>query len=1050
MLDPIVTTAQPHHNTDELPTPNAHWLDEFAASAISPEMARLNADWVEGGEAVAAFLEGTIAKRQKVTSYATTGTRDLLARYEFLEDGAWIAFGELAGDEPIPYIKPVNPRWDDDRDRSLKYETPPGAQARPLFPSLTLTALKRCCDGAGFDYAAVLLQLQSQAVAMRFAKTEAEALGQFTRGIDRRIFWPVWRALGGRSAIVEGWKKAVSLTEWGLPAACIRGVYQWHPKKAATLWPELEQLVKASRDVVVVFDQDGGLVTRRDVANQAKQLGETIAKLSKQPRFLTWNKEQGKGVDDALAALPEGDRVKWLQATIKASLTLKQQRREATLARARVLRNPSPLESDRSTEGEYLPQLPKLKTGAIHVLNASMNAGKTYRMGLDWVGPWRAAGGVAVVLSPLNSLGQQAAKAIGLPHIHDYGTDRDSQSALRTDVSYSGGLVACPNSAHRIRHLIPADRPLLLIFDEAAQTLTDMAEGGTLGSEWANRWEDVIALGTQAATTGAIALIEDGIGADTLQLAKSLFKCDRSVVIQHKKQAAPWQVTISRAPVSSWRRQLIEACEKHGPQLVVTTSQKEARRLEKILQTQGIDVVRVDSQTNEGGRHRKLFEDPDRWLKERRPQVLILSPSCKTGLSMEGGVSAEDAYFKGVWGYFPALDTDTQMQLLGRYRPAVPRHIWAPSFITPDYNEQPNKLAIADGLEKEADRYAAAAGFSQAEADPDDAAIKQFFAARLARRWAGKVAPVEALQERLEAAGHVVTVVTEGEHDDEMADLWKVTDDLIAWEDSHHRAALEIDPETHDLSWANKVLRSVDSSHENRCKAAKVKMIARFPDLDWNDPQLWYDGVFCPTTNEQRPAAPGAALWAEAGHYRELWLEDTNTAKEVLSQRLRAAHLLPTAGPKAALAALLRPLIEQQLQAGEIAPTAEAEQVKALALQHRDDIKRYWRLDIKPEQSAIAIACKIARKFGLTTERSRRVLVGGSQVWVYSLRASATWRSLVEARKIALGGASTNSLKVVPDLISKFVLPTDTAPPPRSEGADDAPPNWPETGGQVA
>ncbi|WP_334181091.1 DUF3854 domain-containing protein (plasmid) [Synechococcus elongatus PCC 11801] len=1036
MLSPIVNVAKPVHNGERYETVTTQtWLAEFAASGISPELARANARWVEGEAAVHEFLAAPIAKRQRVTSYLTIRNAHLRQTFDFIADGGWIAYGSTLEGKPaeVPYLKPANPRYSADRDRPIKYETPVGEQAKPILPCIPwmhgLRIAKR-----------FKLQAEYQA---RYAQQQPKSGTAEDAG-----FWAWWLSKGCPGLIItEGLKTALAPIELGYPAIALRGITQWHPKGVSGLWPELEKLCSVCPSVVVAFDQDSKLSTRQAVEIQANQLGKAIAKVGKAPRFLTWNGAQGKGLDDALAAQPEADRGTWLKATIKAALTQKQQQREATLARARVLRNPAPLQPDRLTEGEYLPPLPKLETGAIHALLAPMNSGKTYRTGLDWVGPWRAAGGVIVALSPLNSLGQQTAQDWGLPHIHDYSTDRDSQAALRADVSHSGGIVACPNSAHRVLALIPSNRPLLLVIDEAAQTLTDAAEGGTLGSEWADRWEDIKTLKQRAAATGAIVLSEDGLDADTVALTKALSGCDRSIVIQHKKQAAPWQVQISRAPVSSWRAQLLEAAAKHGPQLVVTTSQKEARRLEKILQDQGVDVVRIDSQTNEGGRFRSFFENPDRWLQERQPQVLILSPSCKTGLSIQGGVSAEDAYFKGVWGYFPALDTDTQLQLLGRYRPNVPRYIWAPAFIQPERGEQPNRLAIANDLEKEAARYARAGGFAQAEADPDDAAIKQYLAARGARRWAGKVAPVEALQERLETSGHVVAIATAGEHDAEMAELWQVTDELIAWEDAQHRAALEIDPETHDLSWANQVLRSVDSSHENRCKAAKVKMMARFPGLNWNDSRLWFDAVFCPVTNEQRPAAPGAALWAEAEHYRELWNEDAATAQEILSQRLRAAHLLPQSGPKAALAALLRPLIEQLLKAGEIGPTAKAEQIKALALQHRDDIRRYWRLDIKPEQSAVAIACKIARKFGLTTERSHRVTVGSDRIWVYALSASATWQSLVDARETALRGAGTNPLDIVPALINKSVPPTDIRPskaPP--DGCDRdflEPPDWP-------
>lgn len=1016
------------------------WLAEFAASAISPEMARLNARWVEGSEAVEEFLEGTIAATQKQSTYWNKENQIRRDRvYACFEDGGWIAYGNLAGTEPIPYFKPATPRWNEERQRLIKYETPTKTQARPLFPSLTLTALRRCCDGAGFDYDDVLRRLQSQAVAMRRAQCEFEALDIFTRGIDRDVFWPVWKALGGRSGIVEGWKKAIALTEWGFPAVAIRGVTQWHPAKIKALWPELQELVEASGAIWVVFDQDGNLNSRSSVANQARQLGKAIADLGKQPRFLSWDKEQGKGVDDVLVGLPEGDRRNWLESALEAALTQKQQQRQATIARAALLRQEPQLPAQFESAGEYLPQLPPLTTGAIHWVSAGVGSGKTYRMARDWVKPWIAAGGVALILSPLNSLGQQTAQDLGLPHRHDYGTDRDSQAALRADVSAHGGLTCCPNSAERAIALLPKDRPLLLLFDEAVQTFDDMAEGATLGAErWAACWGDVITLMRRAATNGAIGLLQDGIGADTIALAQVLSGATQTIGIRHHKAVKPQQITISRAPSSGWLSDLMGATQD-APQLVVTTSRNFARQLEAIAIALGIDVVRIDSQTNERGRFRSFFETPDRWIKERQPQLLIFTPTAKTGLSIEGGVSAEDAYFKGVWGYFPALDVDTAWQLLNRYRPNVPRQIWAPAFITPGYGEKPNKLAIIQAEEQEASRWAAAAGFEQSSANPEDTAIKQFSAVRRSRRWAQKVDYFAALSERCRAAGHDVTEVTQGDRDRDIEDIWEAVKEQLVQHDSDYHAALEIDPEVNTWEWANKVLRSVESTHEARCKAAKVRMIARFQheDLDWNSPALWRAAVFCRPNDAtgERPAAAGAALWAEAAVYQAMLRNEFDQAQQVLTANLKAAHLLPTAGSKAAIAAKFRPLYEQLLQRGEIHPEGEIEaQIKQEALHYAEAIDRYWRLKIRDSQSVTAIANKIARKLGLATKRSRYVTTATGREWTFSLTASDVWQTLVRGREQALGLGVTNSLTNDQDLTNKFVTAPDQAPhSPRPE-----------------
>jgi len=61
--------------------------------------------------------------------------------------------------------------------------------------------------------------------------------------------------------------------------------------------------------------------------------------------------------------------------------------------------------------------------------------------------------------------------------------------------------------------------------------------------------------------------------------------------------------------------------------------------------------VRIDSETNEQGKFKGFFETPDRWLETNQPNILILSPSAKSGVSIEGGVSVEDAYFDSIWGY---------------------------------------------------------------------------------------------------------------------------------------------------------------------------------------------------------------------------------------------------------------------------------------------------------------------------------------------------------------------------------------------------------------
>ncbi len=950
------------------------WLDEFVASAISPKLAQANARWVEGPQAVAEFLEATIAQRQRVQSYATTGTAALLQRYQFLEAGGWVAYGVSLDDSPgaVPYLKPAEPRHDAERARLVKYETPPGSEARPLLPDIT----PRLAGG----WAAILAD-------------------------DCPVLWG------------EGLKKALAAVEQGLPAVALRGITQWHPKGRRDLWPELAAIARG-RTIAIAFDQDDTLRTRAEVAKQAQLLATAIEQAGGIPRFVVWDGATGKGLDDVLVGLPPEQRRAWLDQALARALTLKAYRRVATVAKARsILAAPAPT-AQRETTGEYLPSLPPLSHGAIHWVAANMGSGKTYRIGRDWVRPWAQADGVTVVLSPLNALGQQTAQDWGLPHLHDYGTDATSRQALEADISHRGGVVACLNSAHRVLNLIPGDRPLLLVIDEAAQVLTDAAEGGTLGGEWSARWEDAIALMQRAATGGAIALAEDGLDQDTINLVKALSGAAIVRGFRHTRTTTPWAVTLNRAtPLSGWRAGLLASLQAGDRILYVTTSQKEGRRLERWAKGQGIATHRIDSQTNEGGAYRAFFETPEAWLYANLPQLVILSPSGKTGLSIEGGITAEGAYFDAVWGYCPSLDTDTATQLLGRYRPPVPRYIWVPAYIQPEPGEAPGRLSITHDLATEAARYATYGGFGQTSADPHDSALKAYLAARRQRRWAQKVHAADALSDRLETAGHQVEIITDGVSDPGVAATWEHITEALAAEDSAYHAELAINPDTHTWDWANQVIRGLDSTHEQRCKAAKVRMLARFPGLNWHETQLWYDAVFCPRQHVTAdrpscgPLAPGAALWAEAGHYNALWAENANEAATILGQRLKAAHLLPQTGPQAMLAAVFRPLVETLLLAGEVVPGgALAGQIKAQALMLRAELRRYWRLSVTEDQSDTAIANKIARKFGLVLARARRVTIAGAKLWVYSIAATVAWRALVAAREFALSQQGTNLL----------------------------------------
>lgn len=1035
-------------------------LAEFEASAISADLATANVRWIEGSAAVNEFLEDTIASRQRVSSFITASNRRLIDDYSFLEAGAWIATGRginsLLGYSA--YAKPLNPRIDYHKSRKtledklgrevlaseqsgliakhpdccrwVKYETPPGMPSTPIAPVLDPVWSEIC-------------QLW-----------ELEVNGETPwQTILQNPKCPV--------VFTEGYKKAIALVQQGIPAIALRGVTQWHPKGSKDLWDDLWALCQGGRKVYIAFDQDSKVSTVAQVARQATYLANAIERAGGRPYHLSWSGELGKGVDDALAALEADSRQIWLVSQMESALTPQQQRRRGNIAAAKdILSLPSPIAHRETEGGSYLPPLPPIKPEVVHWVAANMGSGKTVRIGKDWVRPWVEAGGIVAVFQPLNSLGQQAAKDWGIPHIHDYATDADSQTALKMDIRAHGGLVACINSAHRVKALLPQNCPLLVVIDEAAQTLTDAAEGGTLAQNWAARWEDLTSLLQRAATGGAIALAEDGLDQATIDLVKTLSGLTEDVGVSHRREQEPWDVTLYMGtPLSGFRKRLVASMDEGKKIFFVTTSQAEAQRVDWLLRQRGYDLDRVDSTTNEGGRFRDFFENPRPYLLQRQAQMLVLTTSGKTGLSIEGGISGKDAYFDEVWGYFPTLDTDTHKQLLGRYRPSVPRIVWVPQYIGPEPGETPKAWLAVNDLNQVEWRWAKATGFEVQPKDEHDAALRNYLAQRRCRRWAQKIAAAEALADALEQSGHQVNRVTSDTPDPDTCELWAEVKEALAWEEANLHAGLEIDKGRHTPEWAKKCLSDGDAKYEDRCRATKVLTQHRFPGIDWDDPSLWYAAMFCPRkepkadgSGSQGPIGKGAALWAEADFVSQLWTADAKDAIAILAQRLKAAHLLPKSALKAQIAALFKAQAAQLMQRGEVHPDDPAvAQMAAIGRQYSAEIRRYWRLQCTDQQSDTAIACKVLRKFGLELARSHKVgstTGGDTRLWVYTVTASAHWLALEQARRRALMAGTdllTDPLyEFVPE--SSEASSRDFEPPSDQKKPDIPPPPGPDCG----
>ena len=111
---------------------------------------------------------------------------------------------------------------------------------------------------------------------------------------------------------------------------------------------------------------------------------------------------------------------------------------------------------------------------------------------------------------------------------------------------------------------------------------------------------------------------------------------------------------------------------------VVTTSNVAAKQIAQFLSQRlpKKKIVEIDSDNAGEELSLELFNDPNAFLKTHQPDVLVVSPCMKTG------VSIDCEYFDEVWGLFASGDPMDIVQMLGRVRSNVDRHVWISEYFS--------------------------------------------------------------------------------------------------------------------------------------------------------------------------------------------------------------------------------------------------------------------------------------------------------------------------------------------------------------------------------
>jgi Domain of unknown function (DUF3854) len=807
--------------------------------------------------------------------------------------------------------------------------------------------------------------------------------------------------------ITEGAKKALALCSKGFLCVAVLGIANWsvprteqekEEKAPRQLMPELAELAKGGRLIPIWYDQDDTKTNLKAFMN-AKSEGNLLAAAlkvagaAKDTTLMWWPAYLGKGIDDVIVKLiKQGESVsEWIEETIETS-------REASIqSRIDYLYQVSPNRSiERITEGDYMPNNIQLAKGQIHALIAGTGSGKTTIIS-ELVKYWIKLGGFAVVFAPTNRLGQQSSVTYGVPHRHDF-FDLFSLSAK---ANADGGLVCCPDSIGILDKIIPADRPLLVICDEADAIACHITDGQTIKGSYSNVNKAFSKLLSRA---DAVIIAEDKLPESTLRFYEEISgKPTRTFI--HNRTGGKYLATCFKGQVSAAIADILGRLG-HGEKLVIPVdSQRCGEALEKIIQEKmpHLKGMRVDKKTSHMDIVKELTYYPNRVLAREQLDYLIYSPSCKAGWDLTGfhideQGDRQEYHFDAVWAVFQLLPTADQIQLLARLRLAVPRYIFVGESIhtTGDQRQGSVKRLSREreaNARKLADHYQLP--YDASEAPALQTTINNFYTVTTVRAGLEKLIAHHALCERLKASGHEV-VSLELAHEPEAAKLMRNATESIEreWAELVADTSLAL---TDDLELAKYLSRIDAPTPVQSAKAEKIFLASKYADnLDFGDVEVCYQ-----VTKKYGELPKGVELEAAARNLQLAIANQRPAVKAIFDEEIKALHHLPTAAQQAML--IHHSGVSKLLDGRKYAANSpEMQELKDRCLSQSDSFHQVMGLNFSSEQVPASFLSRLARRLQVKLKTTRPGAFGQNNPRVYQVYTSEMISEDIQAAQLKL------------------------------------------------
>jgi hypothetical protein len=545
------------------------------------------------------------------------------------------------------------PNWDTKKNKFRKYEAPVGNGSRAYFPDVPLHIRRQ--------------------IAKRYEIHDPYFIPNHSarrRGISMMPFWD-WIEQHPEIPMIptEGGKKGLALLSQGYVPLTLYGVYGgYHAKDtlgnpiAPCLTADVSRFAVPGRSFYLAFDQDAAESTRRKVSVALTRLSQLLHTATGiMPFVITWDARSGKGVDDFIVS----QGVETWQQTVTQALPLDHWQIWQRLAH----RLTYPTQLNLTTHDLSTLSTLALPSEGILAIASGKGTGKT-----KFIAQMTSATETVLSAGHRVALMRNLCERLHL----DYRGDLDKVNGqFINQAGYSLRIGFCVDSLLAIdpQQFQGCD----LIIDEFVQVLRHLITSSTCAKDGKR---PVLLARFKALVQAARRVIVADADLDnaSLHYLKTLRGENAPVfLIQNDYQPASYPVLFLDCPNHSMiiARLLADVGKLSAGQTILTatdskrTSKVIARQIQK--QYPGCRILLINSETSGREAEREFIECPDAVLSCNEYDVIIVSPSMATGVSIESQNKISKVY--GIFNGVSSTDAD-MAQALDRVRQSVPRVVW--------------------------------------------------------------------------------------------------------------------------------------------------------------------------------------------------------------------------------------------------------------------------------------------------------------------------------------------------------------------------------------